>query len=106
MAKPSTAPVAASCAEPTSTGGVCGPAVVVIKEAFAPIVLSKEAASSDPAAADCCGNVRGNISGPLPVGSTASPEKLNRAVADAVLLLTSVKVVVQFSSAARCAIEP
>ena len=38
------------------------------------------------------------------VGSVA--EKLNRAVAEAALLLTSVNVVVQFSSAARCAIEP
>ena len=46
------------------------------------------------------------MSGPLPLGSMASPNRLSRAVAETLLLLTSVNVVVQFSSAARCAIEP
>ena len=46
------------------------------------------------------------ISGPLPAGSAASPNILSRACWDAPLLFTSVKVVVQFSSAAMCGIEP
>jgi len=69
-------------------------------------VWSKEAARNGPGAGGCCGNVKGSVSGPLPFGSRASPKKLRRAVADAALLLTSVKVLVQFSSAARCAIAP
>src|SRR5579862_3221539 len=106
MAKPSTAPVAASCAEPTSTGGVCGPALSTIREALAARVWSNEAPSSGPDPAACCGNASGSVSGPVPAGSIPSPEKLSRAVAAAVPLLTSVNAVVQFSSAARCDMEP
>ena len=46
------------------------------------------------------------MSGPFPLGSTASPEKLKRDVAEAAPLFTSVNVVIQFSCAARCAMEP
>src|SRR5277367_3232047 len=103
MAKPSTAPVAASCAEPTRTGEVGDTAVVAIKEAFAAMVRSNEAARNGPEIAACWGSVKGSVSGPLPLGSEeyelSSPEKLNLDVTAVALLLTSVNVVVQFSCA-------
>ena len=105
MAKPSTALVAASCAEPTSTGGVCGPTLSMINEALAEMLRSNDAANSGKGAGRICGNPRGNESGPLPLGSAASPNRLSRAVVAELLLLTKVKAVVQFSSAARCAVH-
>src|SRR5512143_2684481 len=101
MANPSTEPAAANWAEPTSTGGVCGPAVLTINEVLAANTLSNDAASRGPATEGCCGNATGNASGPL-----GSPNKLRRACAEAAPLLMSVNVVVQFSSAAMCGMEP
>src|ERR1700722_17473472 len=100
MANPSTTPVAASWAEPTYTGGVGGPAVAIINDAFAARVRSKEEAGGGPTPEGCWGNVKGRVRGPLPLASPGSPNKLNRAVAADVPLFTSLKVVVQFSSAA------
>ena len=81
---------------------------MTINDAFPANVWSNEAPSNGRVAAApcCCENATGSVSGPFPGGSSASPEKLSRAVAEAALLLTSVKVVVQLSSAAKCATEP
>src|ERR1700733_7406819 len=106
MAKPSIAPVDAKCAEPTSTGGICGPPVSMTSEALGATVPLNEEASSGPEGGGCCGKSRGRGGAPLRVGSRASPNKLNCDCAAAVPLLTRVKVVVQFSLAAMCGIEP
>src|SRR5579871_2573314 len=105
MAKPSVAPVADSCAEPTCTGGVCGPAVATISEALPEMAWLSAEVGVDCEAV-CCGNTTGSVSGPFPLASAGSPKKLNCACAVDDPLLTSVNVVVQFSSAARCGIEP
>src|SRR6185312_3674102 len=101
MAKPSTVPAAESCAEPTCTGGVWGPAVCTINDAFPAIVRSIDAVKTELAPAGSWGNVSG--SGSVPLGS---PNKLSRAVAASVPLFTSVNHIVQFSSAATWGIEP
>src|SRR5665213_4405318 len=106
MAKPSTAPVAESCAEPTSTGGTWAPADVTMREEFAGSGRSKEEAKSGPVLPTCCGKTRGSAKGPLTVGSMASPKKLRRASAEEGVLFTRVNRVVQFSAAARWGMEP
>src|SRR6185295_6179457 len=106
MAKPSTGPLAANWADPTRLVEAGRTGVVTSQEALGAMSLSRNAASIRPDTTGCCGNATVRVSGPLPVGSVASPNKFKRAVAGPPLLFTSVKVVVQFSSAARCAMEP
>src|SRR5689334_17584710 len=106
MANPPRAPVAASCADPTSTGATWGPAVLTISEALAASVRSIEVAGSGAEAPVSWGNVKGSVSGPFPLGSIASPKRLRRAVVEDEPSATSVKVVVQFSALAVCGMEP
>ncbi len=100
MAKPSTAPVADNCADPTCTGGICGPAVLAIKEALAFKVPSSTAVRKG-VIPGCRGSAK--VSGSTPAGS---PKRFNFASALVPLLLTRVKEVVQFSLAARCGSDP
>ncbi len=84
IANPSTAPFAESAADPTCTGGVCGPAVWITSEALAASVRSIDCASS--VSVPCCGNVRGSVSGPA-----GSPNSSRRASAGAVPLFYQCK---------------
>ena len=104
MAKPSTGPVAASWAEPTSTGGVCGPAVLTISEALAPSVRSNERRQQQvPERHGLLRKRQGQRERTVAGGVQRRRRKDSGApVAGAAPLLTKVNVVVQFSCR-RCA---
>src|SRR5579862_317714 len=106
MAKPSTLPVAANWAAPTRLVDAGKTAVVAIQEALGAMALATNAASSRSDVTGSCGNANVRVSGPVPVGSFGSPKKFKRAVDALLLLFTRVKVLTQFSSAVRCAMEP
>src|SRR5690242_13477138 len=76
-------------------------AVCTINEALGAMVCSTDAVSSG-LPPGCCGKSRG--SGRVPL--SRSPNRLKRAGLCTAVLLISVNVVVQFSSAAKCGMEP
>jgi hypothetical protein len=100
IAKPSTVSVAASCAEPSKYETFAGPDASTISEAFPAIDWSSDASVNNPDDG-CCGNVSGSTR-----AVPSSANKLTTVSAAAELLLTSVNVVFQPPSAAKCGIEP
>ena len=62
-------------------GGVCGPALSKISEAFAASVLSKVLASSGPEAGRSCGKLTGKRRVPSKLASSTVGKKLTRACA-------------------------
>ena len=83
MANPSTAPVGRQLRRAHQHGlGLCSLRCRTIKEAFAASPRSNEAAKQRPRGAEVVAETpEASVSGPLPLGSTASPNKLKRAVA-------------------------